>query len=108
MIHSTKRNASDYYYSFKTATIVEPQPFSAKLMFVTGFIVNMVLFTCYGGVLVSILTTMKPRLPFRDFEELQKRPDWNLGVRTNTALADFLAVISSVFFLLFKTLGEIS
>ena len=73
-----------------------PVPFSDRLMLFTGYITSMILFTCYSAILVSILATMEPMLPFADFEELLQNPDWNLGVRTNTALADSLAVVSFI------------
>ena len=74
------------------ASILNPAPFSGKVMLFTAYATSMILFTCYSAVLVSILTTMAPTLPFRDFKEMLENPDWNLGVRTNTALADALAV----------------
>ena len=61
-------------------------------MFSIGFFTSMILYTCYSAILVSILTTMSPTLTFTNFEELRNHPDWLIGVRTNTALADALAV----------------
>lgn len=65
---------------------------SGRIVFFAGFWTGLILFTCYSAILVSILTTRQPQLPFRNFEGLLENPDWNLGVRTNTALADALAV----------------
>ncbi|KAB7499673.1 hypothetical protein Anas_14446, partial [Armadillidium nasatum] len=42
------------------------------------------------SMLVSILTTMQPTLPFSNFEDLRKLPDWQLGTVTNSALTDLL------------------
>lgn len=78
------------------AAEMSPAPVSGKLMLFTSFATSLVLFNSYSGMLVSILTTMTPRLPFTDFEGLLQHPEWNLGVRTNTALADALAVSISV------------
>lgn len=75
-----------------TATEIEPRPVSGKIVFFSGFWMGMILLTCYSAILVSILTTRQPQLPFKDFQGLLEQPDWNLGVRTNTALADSLAV----------------
>ncbi|XP_076051305.1 glutamate receptor ionotropic, delta-1-like [Oratosquilla oratoria] len=74
------------------SSAVEPKPASGKIVFFMGFWAGMILFTCYSAILVSILTTMQPQLPFKNFEGLLESPDWNLGVRTNTALADALAL----------------
>ncbi|XP_042867604.1 glutamate receptor ionotropic, delta-1-like [Penaeus japonicus] len=74
------------------STIVEPRPMSGRIVFFAGFWTGLILFTCYSAILVSILTTRQPQLPFRNFEGLLENPDWNLGVRTNTALADALAL----------------
>ena len=82
---------SDQCFLF-LATEVYPQPLCAQIMFIVGYLSSLILYTCYSAILVSILTTMKPSLPFSNFEELRERPDWNVGVRTNTALADALAV----------------
>ncbi|XP_063876644.1 glutamate receptor ionotropic, kainate glr-3-like isoform X2 [Scylla paramamosain] len=74
------------------STTVEPRPVSGKIVFFSGLWMGLVLLTCYSAILVSILTTRQPQLPFKDFEGLLKNPNWNLGVRTNTALADSLAL----------------
>lgn len=74
------------------ATSEEPEPVSGKIVFFSGLWMGLILLTCYSAILVSILTTRQPQLPFRDFVGLLQHPDWNLGVRTNTALADSLAV----------------
>ncbi|XP_071515842.1 glutamate receptor ionotropic, kainate glr-3-like [Panulirus ornatus] len=74
------------------STEIEPRPVSGKIVFFSGFWMGMILLTCYSAILVSILTTRQPQLPFKDFQGLLKQPDWNLGVRTNTALADSLAL----------------
>ncbi|XP_069970501.1 glutamate receptor ionotropic, kainate glr-3-like [Penaeus vannamei] len=74
------------------SAMVEPRPMSGRIVFFAGYWTGLILFTCYSAILVSILTTRQPQLPFRDFEGLLNNPDWNLGVRTNTALADALAL----------------
>ncbi|XP_068219052.1 glutamate receptor ionotropic, kainate glr-3-like isoform X2 [Palaemon carinicauda] len=74
------------------AGVQEPKPVSGKIVFFSGFWSGMILYTCYSAILVSILTTRQPQLPFADFSGLLKKPDWNLGVRTNTALSDSLAL----------------
>ncbi|KAK3876549.1 hypothetical protein Pcinc_018677 [Petrolisthes cinctipes] len=74
------------------STVIEPKPMSGKLVFFSGLWMGLILLTCYSAMLVSILTTRQPQLPFKDFQELLQNPDWNLGVRTNTALADSLAL----------------
>lgn len=71
---------------------MEPKAVSGKIVYFSGYWTGMILLTCYSSILVSILTTRQPQLPFTDFVGLLKRPDWNLGVRTNTALSDSLAL----------------
>ncbi|XP_042230992.1 glutamate receptor ionotropic, delta-1-like [Homarus americanus] len=74
------------------STVIDPRPVSGKIVFFSGMWMGMILLTCYSAILVSILTTRQPKLPFKDFQALLDNPDWNLGVRTNTALADSLAL----------------
>ena len=87
-----KHNIFNPFFFFFTAAVGEPRPMSGKIVFFSGFWMGMILVTCYSAILVSILTTRQPQLPFKNFEGLLQQPDWNLGVRTNTALADSLAV----------------
>ena len=58
----------------------------------TSYCNNLILLACYSGVLVALLATLTPQLPFQDFDGLIQRPNWDLAVRTNTAQADVLSV----------------
>ncbi|RXG52833.1 Glutamate receptor ionotropic, delta-2 [Armadillidium vulgare] len=53
---------------------------------------SLVIFTRYSALLVSILATLQTNLPFRSFKDLQKLPDWKLGVLQSSAMFDILSM----------------
>ncbi|KAB7495134.1 hypothetical protein Anas_13380 [Armadillidium nasatum] len=78
------------FWKIFAATEKEPFLSSGKLVMVTSSLCSLILYTCYSAMLVSILTTMQPTLPFSNFEDLRKLPDWQLGTVSNSALTDLL------------------
>ncbi|XP_047736793.1 glutamate receptor ionotropic, kainate glr-3-like [Hyalella azteca] len=71
---------------------LNPETSSERLLWFFVYWTSVLLFTSYSAVLIALLTTVRPTLPFTDFESLLLRPDWNLVIVQNRALSDYLAL----------------
>ncbi|RXG61929.1 Xanthine dehydrogenase, partial [Armadillidium vulgare] len=74
------------------AVIVEPELISNMLALAVSNLTSLVIFTRYSALLVSILATLQTNLPFRNFKDLQKLPEWKLGVLQSSAMFDLLSM----------------
>ncbi|RXG52913.1 hypothetical protein Avbf_07394 [Armadillidium vulgare] len=55
-----------------------------------SFKLGQILWAIFSAFLVSVLTTAKPVLPFRTFEDLRDLEDWKVSVHMNSAFSTAL------------------
>ncbi|RXG51469.1 hypothetical protein Avbf_18613, partial [Armadillidium vulgare] len=58
-----------------------------RIILISVALVIIVVNVSYGAFLVSVLTTAKPSLPFRTFEDLRNLEDWKVSVHTNSVFS---------------------
>ncbi|RXG53922.1 Glutamate receptor 1 [Armadillidium vulgare] len=65
-------------------------PFGLEMWISIPFFIFITVNVSYGAFLVSVLTTAKPVLPFRTFEDLRDLEDWKVSVHMNSAFSTAL------------------
>ncbi|KAL7633537.1 UNVERIFIED_CONTAM: hypothetical protein RMT77_016070 [Armadillidium vulgare] len=85
-------------------TSLKPKSFSCQFFLTVGYLSSLILYTCYSSLLVSILTTFTPTLPFDDLEDLSEKPEWKLGIESyglvNRSFGE--AEVKSIFKILYE------
>jgi hypothetical protein len=73
-------------YFFSTGVGVVPGAISVKLVYLGVYFTAVTLCAAYSATLVSSLAVQKNVLPFKNFQQMLKRNDFEMGVVNNSAV----------------------
>jgi hypothetical protein len=69
-----------------------PAPWSSRLVFLTVYLTDVILFVAYSAIFFSFLAVRRHDLPFTDFHGLLADGTYRLGVMEGSADKDFFTV----------------
>jgi len=72
---------------------VTPTFWSFRLVYVTSYLMTVVLFAAYSATFVSFLTARPYRLPFTDFQGLLNNGKYKLGIQFGSTNQNYFQVI---------------